>query len=63
MRGMPDNQLVTIEFRFVTNEDAQAMGERVREAVRLIVSPAALEDFRVRSMPLSKPPKGRPEAV
>jgi hypothetical protein len=63
MPGMPDNQLVTIEFRFVTNEDAQAMGERVREAVRLIVSPAALEDFRIRTMPLSKPPKGRPEAV
>jgi hypothetical protein len=60
---MPNDQLVTIEFRFVTSEDAQGMGERVREAVRLIVSPAALEDFRVRTMPLSKPPKGRPEAV
>jgi hypothetical protein len=60
---MPDNMLVSIEFRFATSEDAAAIGERVREAVRMIVAPAALEDFRVRSMPLSKPPKGRPETV
>lgn len=55
--------LVSIEFRFATSEEAAAIGERVREAVRMIVAPSALEDFRVRSMPLSKPPKGRPEAV
>lgn len=55
--------LVTVEFRFATAEDPGAIGERVREAARMIVAPAALEDFRVRSMPLSKPPKGRPEAV
>jgi hypothetical protein len=60
---MPDNMLVSIEFRFATSEEAAAIGERVREAVRMIVAPSALEDFRVRSMPLSKPPKGRPEAV
>ena len=54
-------QLVTIEVRFTTSEDPGQLGDRVREAVALIVGREALEEYRVRSMPLA-PPK-RPRAV
>jgi hypothetical protein len=49
--------LVTIELRFTTDDDPEALGERIREATSLIVGRQALEDFRVRSLPLA-PPKG-----
>jgi hypothetical protein len=45
--------LVTIELRFTTTEGADAVAERIRESVRLIVGADALEDFRVRELPLS----------
>jgi hypothetical protein len=51
--------LVTIELRFRTNEEAEPLAERIRESVRLIVGGDALEDFRVRALPLSPPQKDR----
>ena len=45
-------QLVRIELSFVTEEDAEQLGDRVREAAASIVGRQALEEFRVRSMPL-----------
>jgi hypothetical protein len=49
--------LVTIELRFTTDDDPEALGERIREATSLIVGRQELEDFRVRALPLT-PPKG-----
>jgi hypothetical protein len=58
---MADKQLVTIELRFVTEGEPEPIGDRVREAVAMIVGRDALEEYRVRAMPLA-PPK-RPRAV
>jgi hypothetical protein len=44
--------LVTIEMRIKTTEDPKQLGERVREAAALIVGRDALEEFRVRELPL-----------
>jgi len=49
--------LVTVELRFTTQDDPEQLGERIREAASLIVGRQALEDFRVRVLPLA-PPKG-----
>ena len=58
---MAEKVLVTIEMRFTTNEDPEQLGDRIREAVATIVGRQALEDFRVRSLPLDAPkePRGR----
>lgn len=45
-------QLVRIELSFVTEDDAEQLGDRVREATASIVGRHALEEFRVKSMPL-----------
>ena len=45
---MGEKVLVTIELRFTTDDDPEALGERIREATSLIVGRQALEDFRVR---------------
>jgi hypothetical protein len=58
---MAEKQLVTIEVRFVTEDDPNQLGDRVRESVAMIVGKDAVEEYRVRSMPLA-PPK-RPRAV
>jgi hypothetical protein len=58
---MAEKQLVTIELRFTSDGDPKELGDRVRESVALIVGRDALEEFRVRAMPLT-PPK-RPRAV
>jgi hypothetical protein len=50
--------LVTIELRFVTSDDPGQLSERVREAVRMVVGSAALEEFRWRTLPLD--PDHRP---
>ncbi len=50
---MADPVLVTIELRFPTAEDPGQLADRIREAVRMIVGPDALEDFRVRTLPLA----------
>lgn len=44
--------LVRIELAFVTEEDEEQVGERIRESVALIVGREALEEFRVRTLPL-----------
>lgn len=44
--------LVRVELTFVSEDDADAVGERIRESIRMIVGREALEEFRVRTMPL-----------
>jgi len=46
--------LVRVELSFRTTEDesAEALGDRIRESVASIVGREALEDFRVRTLPL-----------
>lgn len=58
---MAEPVLVTIELRFRTEDDPQQLGERVRESVAMIVGRQALEDYRVRVLPLTPPQ--RPHAV
>jgi hypothetical protein len=50
--------LIRVELAFVTDDDADALGDRIRESVANIVGRHAIEEFRVRSMPLD--PKQRP---
>jgi len=47
-------QLVRVELAFVSEEDAEQTGERIRESVAQIVGRDALEEFRVRTMLLDK---------
>jgi hypothetical protein len=53
-----EKQLVTVEVRFVSTEDAEQVGDRIREAVAQIVGREALEDFRIRTMVLEPKKKG-----
>jgi hypothetical protein len=57
---MGEKVLVTIELRFTTDDDPEALGERIREATSSIVGRQALEDFRVRALPLAPPKRPRP---
>ena len=56
---MSEKVLVTIEMRFTTQDDPEQLGERIREAVSLIVGRQALEDFRVSVLPLTPPKEPR----
>ena len=56
---MSEKVLVTIEMRFTTQDDPEQLGERIREAVSLIVGRQALEDLRVRVLPLTPPKEPR----
>jgi hypothetical protein len=47
-------QLVRIELAFVTEDDADQLGDRVHEAVASIVGREELEEFRLKTMPLEK---------
>jgi hypothetical protein len=47
-------QLVRIELAFVTEDDAEQLGDRVQEAVRSIVGREQLEEFRLKTLPLEK---------
>ena len=47
-------QLVRVEMAFVWEEEAEPVAERIRESVAMIVGRAALEDFRVRTLPLDE---------
>jgi hypothetical protein len=58
---LAEKVLVTIEMRFTTEDEPEQLGERLREAAALIVGRDALEDFRLRVLPLA-PPK-RPPSV
>jgi len=51
-------QLVRVELAFVSEEDPEQTGERIRESVSLIVGREALEEFRVRALPLDTKKKG-----
>jgi hypothetical protein len=51
------DRLVTVELRIRTAQDPTQLGDRIREAAALIAGREALEEFRVRSMPLDEPPK------
>ena len=44
--------LVTVELRFVTDEDPGQLTDRMREAVATITGKHALEEFRVKTLPL-----------
>lgn len=54
----PEPVLATIELRFRADGDPTPLGDRIREAVALIVGRAELEEFRLRVLPLA--PKERP---
>ena len=56
--GTHREQLVSIDIRFTSSEDAEQVAERIRESVRLIVGREAIEHFRWRTEPL-EPPKDR----
>lgn len=56
---MAGKVLVTVELRFTTQEDPDQLGDRIREAVSMIVGRDALEEYRVRAMPLTPPKKPR----
>lgn len=45
-------QLVRVELSFVSEEDAEQLGDRIREATVSIVGRDALDEFRVRTMSL-----------
>jgi hypothetical protein len=45
-------RLIRVELVFVTEEDGEQVGERIRESVAMIVGREALEEFRVRTLPL-----------
>jgi hypothetical protein len=45
-------QLIRVELAFVSDEDPEQTGERIRESVALIVGRDQLEEFRVRALPL-----------
>jgi hypothetical protein len=51
---MAERLLVRIEFSFVTEESPESLGDRVKESVAMIVGREALEEFRIRTMPLGR---------
>jgi hypothetical protein len=55
-----DRVLIRIELSFTSTGSAspQAYGDRIREAVAQIVGRDAMDEFRVRTLPLSEP-KGK----
>jgi len=59
---MAEEVLVSVEMRFKTDADARALGDRIEEAVRQIVGRESLEEFRVRTLPLSQKKGPRPVA-
>jgi hypothetical protein len=60
LAAMAERTLVQVEMRFVTEGDPGGLADRVRESVALIVGRDRLEEFRVRTMPLSSPKRLRP---
>jgi hypothetical protein len=50
--------LVTVEFRFVTSEEPQQIADRLRESAAAIVGKDALEEFRVKTIPVEGPDEG-----
>lgn len=56
-------RLVRIELAFTSEDDPQGLGDRIREATAMIVGREALEEFRVRAMPLDVKKKGHLRSV
>lgn len=52
---MAGQTLVTVEIRFVTDEDPALLADRMRESVAIIVGKDSLEEFRVKTIPLGGP--------
>ncbi|HWL89897.1 MAG TPA: hypothetical protein VNP90_00910 [Actinomycetota bacterium] len=52
---MAGKTLVTVEIRFVTDEDPRQLADRMRESVAIIVGKDSLEEFRVKTIPLGGP--------
>ena len=52
---MAGETLVTVELRFVTGADPAQLADRVRESVATLVGKDALEEFRVKTIPLGGP--------
>ena len=52
---MAGQNLVTVEIRFVTDEDPRQLADRMRESVAIIVGKDSLEEFRVKTVPLGGP--------
>jgi hypothetical protein len=55
-----DQLLVRVELTFKTEADPRDLGDRIEESVRLIVGREALEEFRVRTIPLGRKKGPRP---
>ena len=55
---MAEQVLLTIEMRVRTSDDPKQLGERVRESAAMIVGRDALEEFRVRVLPLAQRKRG-----
>jgi hypothetical protein len=56
-------QLVRVELTFVTDDDEEQLGDRIRESVSSIVGREKLEEFRVRAIPLDPKKKGHLRTV
>jgi hypothetical protein len=52
---MAGEKLVTVEIRFVTGEDPEPIADRMRESIAIIVGKEALEEFRMKAIPLGGP--------
>jgi hypothetical protein len=52
---MAGQNLVTVEIRFVTDEDPGQLADRMRESVAIIVGKDSLEEFRVKTVPPGGP--------
>ena len=52
---MAGRKLVTVEIRFVTDEDPGQLADRMRESVATIVGKESLEEFRMKAIPLEGP--------
>ena len=61
MAGDPVLVRVELTFRSTTEQSERELGDRIREAVAMIVGRQALEEFRVRALPLEQ--KKGPRAV
>ena len=56
-------ELVRVELSFVTEQDAQQLGDRIKESVTMIVGRKALEEFRIRTLPLDQKKKDHLRSV
>ena len=55
---MAGETLVTVEFRFVTSDEPEQVADRLRESAAVIVGRDALEEFRVKTIPVEGPDEG-----